>query len=232
MRKNVKLIIELSLFLLGLAILIYPMITNYIYDKKVEKLEKKYNETIEIKEQKKKFNDLYKLLEEKNRILYETHQDSFVKQIISYEKEELDLTKYGLNDNIIGFLQIPSIDVNLPIYLGASNENMRLGAAHLTGTSYPIGGTNTNTVFAAHRGFYAAKMFRHIDSINIGDSLFIKNFRETLEYKAVKTEVVTPDKLEKLTIQDNKDMVTIMSCHPFPYDYQRYIVYFDRIKTN
>lgn len=228
MRKNVKLIIELSLFLLGLTILIYPMITNYLYDKKVEKLEKNYNETIEINGQDKKLNDLFKLLEEKNRILYETHQDSFVKQIISYEKEEIDLTKYGLNDNIIGFLQIPSIDVNLPIYLGASNENMRLGAAHLTGTSYPIGGTNTNAVFAAHRGFYAAKMFRHIDSIKIGDSLYIKNFKETIEYKAVKTEVIAPEKLDKLTIQDNKDMVTIMSCHPFPYDYQRYIVYFER----
>ena len=72
MRKNVKLIIELSLFLLGLAILIYPMIKNYIYDKKVEKLEKKYNETIEIKKQKKKFNDWEKILEEKNRILCET----------------------------------------------------------------------------------------------------------------------------------------------------------------
>ena len=228
MRRNVKLIIELSLFLLGLAILIYPMITNYLYDKKVEKLENNYNETIEINGQDKKLNDLFKLLEEKNRILYETHQDSFIKQTISYEKEEIDLTKYGLNDNIIGFLQIPSIDVNLPIYLGASNENMRLGAAHLTGTSYPIGGTNTNAVFAAHRGFYAAKMFRHIDSIKIGDSLYIKNFKETIEYKAVKTEVIAPEKLDKLTIQDNKDMVTIMSCHPFPYDYQRYIVYFER----
>ena len=71
-------------------------------------------------------------------------------------------------------------------------------------------------------------MFRHINKINIGDKLYIKNYKTTLEYKAVKIDIIKPTDLNKLTIKENKDMITIISCHPFPYNYQRYVVYFER----
>lgn len=106
---------------------------------------------------------------------------------------------------------------------------MRLGATHLTGTSYPIGGVNTNSVIAAHRGFYKTEMFRNIDKIKIGDKLYIKNFMDTLEYQAIEIDIIKPDELNKLTIRDNKDMITLISCHPFPHNYQRYVVYFERV---
>ena len=228
MPKNVKIALEIIAFLTGLSILIYPMITNYIYDKNSEKLEMLFDTNTENTD--KRLLTLYDLLKQENKKIYETHQESFIKQIVSYEDSLINLSEYGLEDNIFGFLKIPSIDVNLPIYLGANTKNMDLGAVHLTGTSYPIGGNNTNSVFAAHRGYYAAKMFRDIDKINIGDRLFIKNFIETLEYKAIKKDIINPDDLQKLTIWDEKDIITIISCHPFPYNYQRYVVYFERIK--
>ena len=125
-------------------------------------------------------------------------------------------------------MNIPSIRITLPIYLGANNSNMKLGAAHLTGTSYPIGGNNTNSVIAAHRGFYKTLMFRHIDRIKIGDKLYIKNFKETLTYRAVKIDIIDSKNINSLVIQDNRDMITIISCHPYPFNYQRYFVYFER----
>ena len=106
---------------------------------------------------------------------------------------------------------------------------MSLGAVHLTGTSYPIGGINTNSVIAAHRGFRRTKMFRNIDKINIGDIMYIKNFNDTLTYKAVKTDVISSKGISSLTIESGRDMVTIISCHPFPFNYQRYVVYFERV---
>ena len=106
---------------------------------------------------------------------------------------------------------------------------MSLGAVHLTGTSYPIGGVNTNSVIAAHRGFRKTKMFRNIDKIHIGDIMYIKNFNGTLTYRAVKSSIIDKKGISNLTIEDGRDMVTIISCHPFPFNYQRYVVYFERI---
>ena len=233
MQRNIKFILLVLLFLLGFIILIYPRITNYLYNNKVNSLENKYNDVVEklIVEDNNEgdFSSLYNLLNEENKRLYDNKQVDFINQKVSYEIPLVDLTKYGFEENVIGFLEIPSISVKLPIYLGANDANMKYGAVHLTGSSYPIGGVSTNSVIAAHRGYYKSSMFRHIDNINIGDSLYIKNFNNVLEYRAVKIEIIKPTELEKLTINEGKDMVTIISCHPFPYNYQRYVVYFERI---
>ena len=232
MRKSIKKIFFISLFILGFVFLIYPKITNYLYDKKVNNLEKKYDDIIDKiaidDNSNEQFISLYNMLKEENSKLYNNKQIDFINQFVSYETPLIDLTKYGFDKNIIGFIEIPSIDVKLPIYLGANNQNMQYGAVHLTGSSYPIGGINTNSVIAAHRGYYKSTMFRHIDSIKSGDILYIKNFNGILEYKAVKTDIIKPNELEKLTISEGKDMITIISCHPFPYNYQRYVVYFER----
>ena len=224
-RRNIKIILSLILFLLGLFIFVFPAITNYLYNRSVYKKEKKFEEVIKNND----FESLYQLLKEENDNLYQNKQYTFVSQKVSFEEPLIDLKKYGLEDNIIGYLEIPSIDITLPIYLGASNSNMKLGAVHLTGTTYPIGDINTNSVIAAHRGYYRTKMFRDIERISIGDVLTIRNFNGLLTYKAVKKDIIDPKDLEKLTIIDGKDMVTIISCHPFPYNYQRYVVYFERI---
>lgn len=224
MKKKILVII---LFVIGFGIFITPYITDYLYNARVNKLEDNYNKTIKAtkKDKYKLLNDL--MIEENNK-LYENKQRTFINHEISFEETLIDLTKYGFEDRILGFIEIPSIDVKLPIYLGASNKNMKLGAVHLTGTSYPIGGKNTNSVIAAHRGYYKTLMFRHINKIKIGDVLYIKNYNGTLEYKAIRIDIINPTELDKLTIEKGKDMVTIISCHPFPYNYQRYVVYFAR----
>ena len=224
-RRNIKIILSLILFLLGLFIFVFPAITNYLYNRSVYKKEKKFEEVIKNND----FESLYQLLKEENNSLYQNKQHTFINQKVSFEEPLIDLKKYGLEDNIIGYLEIPSIDITLPIYLGASNSNMKLGAVHLTGTTYPIGGMNTNSVIAAHRGFYKTKMFRYIDRIKIGDKLYIKNFKETLVYKAINMDIIDSKAINKLIIQENRDMVTIISCHPYPFNYQRYVVYFERI---
>ena len=230
MPKNIKKILLIILFIIGLIILIYPIITNYIYERKVDNLETKFDNIITKVEKNDNLINLNNKLVNENNKLFNDKQVDFINQNVSYEIPLIDLKEYGLDDNIIGFLELPSIDIKLPIYLGANDGNMQYGAVHLTGSSYPIGGINTNSVIAAHRGYYKSLMFRHIDKINIGDMLYIKNYDNSLEYTAVKTDIIKPTELDKLKIQEGKDMVTLISCHPFPYNYQRYVVYFERKK--
>lgn len=228
MKRNANKIVVVFLFLIGLTILIYPKITNGLYNVKINKLEQNYVATIN-NENRDNLESLYELLENENKKIFEDRQETFLNQKISYEKTLIDLTSYGFDNNIIGFLEIPSVHIKLPIYLGANAENLKQGAVHLTGTSYPIGGINTNSVIAAHRSYYKSLMFRNIDKIKIGDKLFIRNFNDILEYKAVKTDIIFPNDLNAITIVEGKDMVTIISCHPYLVDNKRYVVYFERV---
>ena len=249
MKVRIKIFFAILFFILSIIFFIYPQITDREYKSDVRKKEEEYIEIINsvnevvsngvtnIEEKEvidsnlstyNRFNELYELLKQKNSYLYETKQHDFIYDT-NYEVNDINLSNYGLKYNIFGYLELPSIGITLPIYLGASNYNMSLGAVHLTGTSYPIGGVNTNSVIAAHRGFRKTKMFRDIDRIHIGDIMYIKNFSGTLTYKAVKTSIIDKRGISNLTIEEGRDMVTIISCHPFPFNYQRYVVYFERV---
>jgi len=226
MSRKIKLILIFIIFIIGIVILMFPFITNYLYQEKVKSIEYNYKEIIGLQNN---FDSLNELLKNKNEMLFLNKQDSFINQKVSFEKIEFDLSEYGLSDNIIGFVSIPSIDIKLPIYLGASIKNMNKGAVHLTGTSYPIGGINTNSVIAAHRAYSKAKMFRDIDKINIGDYLYIENYNGILKYTAIKKEIINPNDFDKLKIVEGKDLVTIISCHPYRSSKKRYVVYFERV---
>ena len=250
MKTKIKIFFAGFFFILSIILFIYPHITDKQYKKDVSIKEEEYIKyissiheviyngitTSNISEESSnnivstyhRFNELYELLKVRNEELYETKQNDFIYNT-NYEANDINLSDYGLNYNIFGYIEIPSIGITLPIYLGATNSNMRLGAVHLTGTSYPIGGVNTNSVIAAHRGYHRTKMFRDIDKIHIGDILYIKNFQGTLTYKAVKTDIIDKKGISNLTIEEGRDMVTIISCHPYPFNYQRYVVYFERV---
>lgn len=169
---------------------------------------------------------LYNDMVEYNRELYSSGQQLL--DPFCYQRESFDLTKYSVYDNVFGYVSAPSINLNLPIYLGASEENLWLGATHMTGTSVPIGGENTNAVLAAHRGVVNMTMFDNIVFLNEGDSVYVTNLWYTMEYKVVKTEIILPTESDKVKIQPGKDMLTLVTCHPYGYSDYRYIVYCER----
>lgn len=170
---------------------------------------------------------LYQELQRRNLELYETNQRD-LRDPFSYEQPGLSLAEYGLEDDIIGFLQIPALDLELPILLGANEENLKLGAAHLTQTSYPIGGENTNCVLAAHRGYYKAPMLREVERLQIGDTVYLQNFRETLTYTVSELRIIDPSDVDALLIQPGRDLLTLVTCHPLGSNRQRYVVYCER----
>lgn len=225
------------LFLFGLAVFLYPLYTDWQYKEDVvdqkEAFEQQMEEASEDSDTQGKpeelpFEELYQELKRRNETLYLEHQKDLTDPW-AYEQPKIDLTEYGLKGNSIGFLSIPKMEIELPILLGANRENMALGAVHLTETSYPIGGENTNCVIAAHRGYRKTAMFRHIEKLEIGDEIYIENFRERLVYKVAEIRVITPTDVDQLLIQEGRDLVTLVTCHPYRRNYQRYVVYCERV---
>lgn len=171
---------------------------------------------------------LYRYLKEQNESLFEQGQNGLV-DAWSYQQPAVDLSAWGIYDNCVGFVSIPSIGSTLPIYLGANDEQMARGAVHLTQTSYPVGGENTNSVIAAHRGtFGGLSMFRDIEGVHVGDEVLIENFREELRYRVSEIKVIRPTDVGEVLIQDGRDLVTLITCHPLGNNYQRYVVYCER----
>lgn len=172
---------------------------------------------------------LLRAVQEYNLQLFESGQENLTDPW-SYQQSGLDLKAYGMDDNIIGVLTVPKMEIELPIYLGASSENMAKGAALMGQTSFPISGENSNAVLAGHRGWKGIPMFREIERLQTGDTLTIQNFWETLTYQVTDIKILMPDDIEAVLIQPDKNMVTLITCHPYTKNVRRYVVYCEQIE--
>lgn len=236
------------IFLVGIFVFCYPFISGYIVEKNTEAVLDTFHylkgEASEQKSQSSQsspsidnkssiydFKALYEDMQKYNEDIFSSGQKG-LKDVWSYEQPSFDLSKYGIYDTVIAEIRIPKMDVDLPVYLGASWENMAKGATQLGQTSMPIGGKNTNCVIAGHRGSSSGRFFLDIENLEIGDKVYIDNLWETLTYKVSKIDVISPDDISKILIRKDKDMVTLITCHPYPFNYQRYAVYCERISDN
>lgn len=234
------LVLGLALILLGAAVYLLPKATNALYEHKVQNQKEAFlaetpvvNPDGEAGEETEPalspvLQELYDCLQKENERLFENHQDHLTDPF-AYEQVAVDLSRYGLRDNIIGYITIEKMNVVLPILLGATVDNMRVGAVHLTETSYPIGGENTNCVLAAHRGASTQEMFRNIEVLEVGDRVIIENFKEELVYEVKETMVIDPSDVGSLLIQEGRDLVTLITCHPLGHNDHRYVVFCERV---
>lgn len=225
--KKLK-ILAILFIIIGIIIFFFPQISNYIYENNVEAEKDKFVKTTE-DNSNNMLEQLYNDLKQKNEELYKNKQANLVDPF-SYEQSSIDLKKYGIENNVIGYIKIPKMNIELPILLGANTSNMKKGAVHLTETSYPIGGVNTNSVIAAHRGYGRATMFRHIEKLENGDKIYIKNFKEELVYTVYEIKIIEPNDITELEIKEGEDIITLITCHPYRVNNQRYIV--KAVRTN
>lgn len=172
--------------------------------------------------------ELYQAMQQYNLDLYENGQAGF-RDAWSYQQPSFDLTQWGLDDDMVGYIDIPKMGVTLPLYLGASAENLKKGAVHLSQTSLPVGGENTNCVIAGHRGYSGAAMLRDIELLEPGDEITVANLWQTLTYRVAQTKVILPSDTDEVLIQLGRDLVTLVTCHPYGHNYQRYVVYCERV---
>lgn len=201
----------------------------------VKQFTQKVEEVQEISDQAEEsmpYEELYRSIQTYNEWLVKIDQGNLTNSV-SMAIVPFTMTDYGLPDEVFGVLRIPAMDLEMPIYLGANDENMAAGAAVLTQTSIPIGGENTNAVIAGHRGWNGYPYFLDIENLQVGDLVYIKNIWEELAYKVTAIRIVYPDDIDAILIQPRKDMVTLLTCHPPNTGGRyRYLVYCERVEEN
>lgn len=231
--------VGIVMLICGIGLFSYPYISQFFFQKQADRAIASFQDAVaEADREDDRDSDLstdpleqlYQRMQEYNENLFLTGQSGLVDPF-AYEQPSFDLAEFGFAENIVGYIEIPKIDVRLPIYLGASKENLDKGAVHLSQTSLPIGGENTNCVIAAHRGSTIGYMFRNIHKLAVGDEIRIANFRETLTYRVAETKIILPDDIDEVMIQPERDLVTLSSCNPLGQNYQRYIVYAERAES-
>ena len=225
MRKT-SLVLAALLAVAGFCVMLWPTFTGSRLESHAEEAAQTF---LEEWKPEQKSPELLATLQVYNRQLYAEKQSSLV-DLEACEEPAADLAAYGIEDEIIGVLEIPAMELTMPVYLGASEAHLAAGAAVLGNTSVPIGGANTNCVIAGHRGWKGADYFRHIDKLVIGDTVKLTNLWETLTYTVADIQIIQPHEIEKIKIQQGRDLLTLLTCHPYASGgKQRYVVYCERV---
>lgn len=229
MKKKLLTIAMIIVYITGFLMLSYPEM-NYIKNYVVTKQDGDYFQKViaETDVKSEQMEQLYEKMVSYNEELYQNGQKE-LSDPFAFEEVSVDLSQYGVENDVGAMISIPAMDVELPVYFGASKENMAKGAVHLSQTSLPIGGTNTNTVIAAHRGYNGIPMFQYIENIKLKDKVYITNLWEKLTYQVTDIQVIEPDEVDRILIQEGKDMLTIFTCHPYTMNTYRYVVFCERV---
>lgn len=220
--RSILLVLMALLFLSGLGLTLYPTVNGLILEQRQRKQSEAFlsrrqepepsipNSTLPT-EDNGPLAQLRKDMEAYNEDLYLQNQAQFNSRE-AYETPSFRLSDYGMEDEVFGILAVPKLEIEMPVYLGASPDNLALGAAHLSGTSLPIGGENTNCVIAGHRGWRGALYFKQIPSLRTGDKVIITNPWETLTYQVVEKKIIYSSETETLLIRPGQELLTLLTC--------------------
>ena len=224
MRKT-SLVLAALLAMAGVCVMLWPTFTGSRLESYAEEAAQTF---LEEWKPEQKHSELLADLQAYNQRIYAEKQSSLV-DLEACEESAADLIAYGIEDEIIGVLEISAMELTMPVYLGASDAHLAAGAAVLGNTSAPIGGDNTNCVIAGHRGWRGADYFRYNDRLQVGDTVKLTNLWEILTYTVTDIEIIQPHEVEKIKIQQGCDLLTLLTCHPYASGgRQRYVVYCEK----
>lgn len=228
MRKTYLLMAAL-LAVAGICVMLWPVFTgNRLKSSAATAVQEFLADRDEPEQQ---YPELLAALQEYNQRIYNEKQSGLA-DLEACEEPATDLVAYGIEDEIIGVLEIPAMELTMPVYLGASDAHLAAGAAVLGNTSAPIGGDNTNCVIAGHRGWRGADYFRYIDRLQVGDTVKLTNLWEILTYTVTDIQIIQPHEVDKIKIQQSRDLLTLLTCHPYASGgRQRYVVYCEKLPT-
>lgn len=231
MRKLIRWLAVL-LLMAGIGFFSYPIALKLAFDRSANQamadFDRLKSQASQTADEAGLYPELRQAMDAYNRQLYADGQSGLVDPS-SYEQPDFRLSDYGIDSDVLGYISIPAIAVKLPIYNGASQENMTRGATYLANTSLPVGGENTNCVIAAHTRHKGIPMFKRITELQQGDEIYITNFWETLVYRVTETRVIDPTDIQNIYIQEGRSLITLSTCHPYPHNYQRYLVYAEQV---
>ena len=226
MKKHSGTILLVLIFFVGLAVMLYPTISDYINQRNQTRVVNSYAQQVDG-------------LSDADYTAYFDAADVFNQEIaadpdalyhadrFSTYSTTLDVTGTG----IMGYITIPRIGVELPIYHGTSDAVLQVAAGHLEGTSLPVGGESTHAVISAHRGLPSAKLFTNLDQLEVGDTFTITVLDRVLTYEVDQISIVLPTETDNLKVTEGKYYVTLMTCTPYGINSHRLLVRGRRIET-
>ena len=231
-------VLYLSIFLLGLTIFTIPYAqrirVQQEMDSSIQAFEDQettvsaQTETLPT-EETRAYAELWEEMRSYNEKIHD-EQQALLSSRAALQKTDFQLRDYGRNDEVFAVLNIPKINLDMPVYLGATDQNLANGAAHLSQTSLPIGGENTNCVIAGHRGWNGAYYFRYVPDLRKGDVVTLQNLWGTLSYQVVETKIIAPSDVDAIRIQEGRELLTLLTCHPYASGgKQRFLVICERV---
>lgn len=210
--KRIYFSILILITLIALGFLLYPSFSNYINNKFAVSTISDYTEKINnVKDEE--VDDLIKNINKYNYDLFNGTAENELPDYLNVHEGD-----------VLGYIEIPSINIKLPIYYGTSVDILKKGVGVLDGTSLPVGGENTHSVLSAHTGLANQKLFTDIDKLKDGDVFYLHILKKDLAYKVNQIKVVHPDEIDELKISDEKDYVTLLTCYPYGINTERLLV--------
>lgn len=226
MRKNLSTIILILIFLVGLSVMLYPSVSDAINRKHQSRAVAGYAEEVE-QLSDADYQTYFDAADAYNRQLNTTPNAFYKPDLVSGYAQTLDISGTG----IMGYITIPKISVELPIYHGTDEGVLQVAAGHLEGSSLPVGGAGTHAVISAHRGLPSAKLFTNLDELEVGDRFTITVLNRVLTYEVDQISIVLPTEIDQLLPTEGMDYVTLMTCTPYGINTHRLLVRGKRVET-
>lgn len=227
MKKKAGNLVICIIFLAGLSLLLYPFVANQWNNYRQKQLISNYEQVVSDKEAAEgiDYDAERKKAEDYNEALLPcVLPDSFALAESSGVDPVYMNTLNIAGDEMMGSVEIPKINIKIPIYHTTEEDVLNKGAGHLEGSSLPVGGANTHAVISAHRGLPSASLFTDLDQMKVGDHFLIHVLDETLCYEVDKISVVKPEDTTALAVEDGQDLVTLLTCTPYGVNTERLLV--------
>ena len=227
MKKKAGNLVIGIIFLAGLSLLLYPFVANQWNNYRQKQLISGYEQVVSDKEAAEgiDYDAERKKAEEYNEALLPcVLPDSFALAESSGVDPVYMNTLNIAGDEMMGSVEIPKINIKIPIYHTTEEDVLNKGAGHLEGSSLPVGGANTHAVISAHRGLPSASLFTDLDQKKVGDHFLLHVLDETLCYEVDKISVVKPEDTSALAVEDGQDLVTLLTCTPYGVNTERLLV--------
>ena len=226
MRKNLSTIILILIFLVGLSVMLYPSVSDAVNRKHQSRAVAGYAEEVE-QLSDADYQTYFDAADAYNRQLNTTPNAFYKPDLVSGYAQTLDISGTG----IMGYITIPKISVELPIYHGTDEGVLQVAAGHLEGSSLPVGGAGTHAVISAHRGLPSAKLFTNLDELEVGDRFTITVLNRVLTYEVDQISIVLPTEIDQLLPTEGMDYVTLMTCTPYGINTHLLFVRGKRVET-
>ena len=228
MKKKIITVCATVLFLTALGLTLYPLVSNYVNQKYTSKIQTAYQEIIQqtddsVLQEASQWANAY------NLAITPGTADAYSEESLLSAAENYDSQLDIAGNGIMGYVEIPKTQVNLPIYHGTDAEVLDRGVGHLLGSSLPVGGENTHTILSGHSGMASQKMFTDLEQLVPGDVFYLNVLDETLAYQVTEINTVLPYETDLLGIVPGEDLCTLVTCTPYGINTHRLLVCGSRI---